>query len=138
VSIKARPSEKIILKPNEKLIVANDDSTLHRTGQAKASASASESLVAIRKPTYEQTTGAIIETSWIDNKLIFREEEFGELSRQMERWYGVTIRFGDPELEQLQFTGSFKEETIQQALDALKLTAKFNYTIEDTRITLNK
>src|SRR5450432_4202977 len=30
VSIKDRPSEKIILKPNEKLVVANDDSALHR------------------------------------------------------------------------------------------------------------
>ena len=79
----------------------------------------SDPLVAIRKPTYEQKTGAIIETSWVDNKLTFREETFGDLARRMERWYGVTIQFADPALEQLQFTGSFKEETIGQALDAL-------------------
>ncbi len=30
VSIKDRPNETIILKPDEKLVVANDDSTLHR------------------------------------------------------------------------------------------------------------
>ena len=49
----------------------------------------------------------------------------------MERWYGVTIRFEKSGLEQLQFTGSFEQETIRQALDALKLTAKFNYSIEE-------
>jgi transmembrane sensor len=139
VSIKDRPSEKIILKPNEKLIVANDDSTLHRPGRMNhGSAGTGESLVTIRKPTYDQETGAIIETSWVDNKLIFREEEFGELSSQMERWYGVTIRFGDPGLEQLRFTGSFKGETIEQALNALKLTATFNYTIESNQILITK
>jgi ferric-dicitrate binding protein FerR (iron transport regulator) len=59
----------------------------------------------------------------------------------MERWYGVTIRFGDPALAQLQFTGSFKEETIQQALEALKLTTLtplFTYSIEGNQIEINK
>jgi len=139
VSIKDRPTEKIILKPNEKLVVANDDSTLHRSVAARHTpGDTDESLVTIRKPTYEQTTGAIIETAWIDNKLTFREEAFGDLGAQMERWYGVTIRFGDPALQQLQFTGSFKEETIQQALEALKLTAAFRYTIEGNQVTINK
>jgi ferric-dicitrate binding protein FerR (iron transport regulator) len=139
VSIKDRPSEKIILKPNEKLVVANDDSTLLRSSPGRYPASVrDESLVSIRKPTYEQSTGAIIETSWVDNKLSFKGETFGELALQMERWYGVTIRFSDPALEQLQFTGSFKEETIQQALEALKLTAMFTYTIEGSQIDVNK
>jgi transmembrane sensor len=139
VSIKDRPSERIILKPNEKLVVANDDSSLHRFNPGKyATATPDEPLVAIRKPTYEQKTGTIIETSWVDNKLIFREETFGDLARQMERWYGVTIQFGDPAPEDLQFTGSFKEETIQQALEALKYTARFSYQIRGTEITINK
>jgi transmembrane sensor len=139
VSIKDRPSEKIILKPNEKLVIANDDSTLHRVNPGKsAAATPDEPLVAIRKLTYEQKTGAIIETSWVDNRLTFREETFGDLARQMERWYGVTIQFGDPALEDLRFTGSFREETIQQALDAMKYTARFSYRIQGTTITINK
>ncbi|HUB60196.1 MAG TPA: FecR domain-containing protein [Puia sp.] len=138
VSIKDRPSEKIILKPNEKLVIANYDSILHPAVPGKYIAAPDKPLIAIGKPTYEQKTGTIIETSWVDNKLIFREENFGDLARQMERWYGVTIQFDDPALQQLQFTGSFKEETIQQALDALKYTAKFNYRIEGNLITINK
>ena len=137
VSIKDRPTEKIILKPNEKLVVANDDSTLLRSSPRRYQAAVRDEPL-VTKPTYEQSTGAIIETSWVDNKLTFRGETFGELAQQMERWYGVTIRFSDPALEQLQFTGSFKEETIQQALEALKLTATFTYRIEGNQIDVNK
>ncbi|HZE85778.1 MAG TPA: FecR family protein [Puia sp.] len=139
VSIKDRPSEKIILKPNEKLVVSNDDSTLHRTNPARHAPAIEESLVSIRKPTYEANTGAIIETSWVDNKLIFQDEEFADLARQMERWYGVSIRFENPEQQKLRFTGSFQKETIQQALEALQLTASlnpFNYKIHENQITI--
>jgi transmembrane sensor len=139
ISIRDRPSEKIILRPDEKLVVANNTGALHLLNPGRYTAAGPGGpVVAIRKPTYEQKTGAIIETSWVDNKLIFREETFGDLAGQMERWYGVTIQFADPALRELQFTGSFKEETIGQALDALKYTAKFNYQIEGNLITINK
>jgi transmembrane sensor len=139
VLIRDRPSEKIILRPDEKLVVANDTGILHRLNPGRyGAAGPGDPLVAIRKPTYEQKTGAIIETSWVDNKLTFREETFGDVARKMERWYGVTIQFGDPALEQLQFTGSFKEETIEQALDALKYTARFSYQTEGNLIIINK
>lgn len=141
VSIKDRPTEKIILKPNEKLVVANDDSTLHRKipDHPDHVIASDESLVSIRKPTYESTTGAVIETSWVDNKLIFQDERFGDLARQMERWYGVVIRFSNSKEEELRFTGIFANETIQQALEALKLTgaSPFNYTMNENIITIH-
>ena len=136
ISIKARPSEKILLKPNEKLVVANDDSALHRNFPHVSRPGLSESLVSIRKPGYEAITGAMIETSWVDDRLAFQDEEFGTLVKEMERWYGVTIQFSQPEMEGWRFTGSFQKETIQQALEALKLTAPFTYTIHQNQITL--
>lgn len=141
VSIKDRPTEKIILKPNEKLVVANDDSTLHRKNldHPDQTVATNESLVSIRKPTYEPTTGTVIETSWVDNKLIFQDETFADLARQMERWYGVVIRFSNPKEEELRFTGIFANETIQQALEALKLTGAppFDYTMNENIITIH-
>lgn len=137
VSIKARPSEKIILKPNEKLVVANDDSALHRSSPVRHAHPVTEPLVAIRKPTYENNTGVMVETSWVDDKLIFQDEEFALLAKDMERWYGVTIRFTNPAVEsEWRFTGNFQKENIQQALEALKLTAPFTYTIHENQITI--
>lgn len=138
VDIHNKVNKKVILKPNEKLIVDNDDgaSTLPRTVVHRAGNLVGHSPVTVLKPNYESTTGAMIETSWIDNKLIFQDETFEDLARQMERWYGVTVRFAKPELEQLQFTGSFEQETIKQALDALKLTAAFNYSLSGNQISI--
>jgi ferric-dicitrate binding protein FerR (iron transport regulator) len=137
VSINNKSRDKIILKPNEKLVVNNDDSISLQPAPRRKEVRESASLVSIVKPTYERNSGAIIETSWIDNKLIFQDEGFTDLARQMERWYGVTIRFENERQEDLRFTGIFEEETVQQALDALKLTANFNYTIEGNQITIH-
>jgi len=136
VSIRNRPSGRIILKPNEKLVVNNDDSLLLRKAPRRKELGP-ESLVVISKPTYEHRSGAIIETSWVDNKLIFQDEEFSDLAKQMERWYGVSIRFDDSREEGLRFTGTFEKETIRQALDALKLTAKFDYSVDGTEVTIH-
>jgi len=138
VAIRNKANKKIILRPNEKLVVDNEDSaTLQRHISAHPATNLEEHPpVVIQKPTYEHTTGAMVETSWVNDRLIFQEETFGELARQMERWYGVTINFAKPELRMLQFTGSFRQETIQQALDALTLTAAFNYTISGTQINI--
>ena len=59
--------------------------------------------------------------------------------QKMERWYGVDItiwRIRHSRISNL--PGSFKEETIGQALHALRLTASFNYKIEGNQITINK
>ena len=136
VSIRNRPKDKIILKPNEKLVVSDDDSLL-RIPTPRRHEIKPESLLVISKPTVERNTGAIIETSWVDNKLIFQEEEFDKLARRMERWYGVSIRFENPKLEKLQFTGTFEKETIRQALEALRLAEKFDYTLEGAEITIH-
>ena len=138
VDIHNKANKKVILKPNEKLIVDNDDSTsmAPRTVVHRAGNFSQYSPVTIRKPSYEPATGAMIETSWVDNKLIFQDETFDDLARKMERWYDITIRFAKPELEQLQFTGSFQQETIKQALDALKLTANFSYSIHEKQIDI--
>jgi len=136
VSLHNRPKDKIILKPNEKLVVSNDDSLLKAPTPRRREIKP-ESLLVISKPTVQRNTGAIIETSWVDNKLIFQEEEFTDLARQMERWYAVSIRFDDPKLEKLQFTGTFEKESIRQALDELRLVAKFDYSVEGQEITIH-
>ena len=137
VSIHNRRQGKFILKPNEKLVVSNEDSSLREPSHSRQMP-AEKDLISIGKPTYELNSGSIIETSWINNKLIFQDEKFDELASLMERWYGVTISFDNEKLKSLQFTGNFEKETLQQALDALTLTASFSYSIEGTQITIHE
>jgi len=56
----------------------------------------------------------------------------------MERWYGVQINFTSEEVAGYRPFASFKNETITQALDELKLGFKFNYKIEGNIITITQ
>jgi ferric-dicitrate binding protein FerR (iron transport regulator) len=135
VTFRNRPLSRIVLKPNQKLVIAAAD-TAAATALPTKAASIAAPQVNIQKPTYEAHTGAIIETSWTDNKLVFQDETFQDLATQMERWYGIAVAFDTPKLGELRFTGSFQKETIQQALEALQLTAQFKYIINGNQITI--
>jgi transmembrane sensor len=137
VTFKDRPAEKVILKPNEKLVVVNED--VHQDFMKKSSVKPmNEPIVAISHLNYAKADSTVIETAWIQNKLFFQDELFKDLATQMERWYGVTIKFDNSQKDTLRFTGSFLNETVQQALDALKVSASFNYIIEGNKITISK
>ncbi len=134
VTFKDKPNKKIILKPNEKIVVENERSVGNVVKASRQDAPAKENETiepAIKNLTYEYKTGAIIETSWVENKLIFQDESFEDIARQLERWYGVSIKFNNLQLKENHLTGSFKNETIRQALDALRFTASFYYEIDN-------
>jgi transmembrane sensor len=133
VTFKSNPTRKIVLKPNEKLIVSDkkESSNFVRTPSP-------DPTVAISHLNYARQDSTIIETAWVQNKLVFKAETFKDLSLELERWYNVSIRFNDPEIENLQFTGTFENETIQQALNALQLSGRFYYSIKDGQIIISK
>lgn len=139
VSIKNRPKEKIILKPNEKLVVAEEESTVKPALPAKTSSQSIVSVprVVVEELHYDEKESVIVETSWMENKLIFRDESFAELASKLERWYGVRFVFIDPSTQSLRFTGTFKGESLQMALKALKITANFNYIIEKDTVIIS-
>jgi ferric-dicitrate binding protein FerR (iron transport regulator) len=139
VAVHNKVNEKFILKPNEKLVVGSDEPSIMRHRPvAAATVQQADTLVRVQQPTYERVTGAILETSWVRGQLAFQDEAFDGLALKLERWYGVTIRFADPRLRTLRFTGTFRDETIVEALDALKLTAHFDYKMNDNQITIAK
>lgn len=136
VSIRARPEEKFLLKPNEKLVVL-DDSVVNRPAATRPVVPANP-IVSFGKLTYQAADSVIVETAWVQNKLVFDDESFPEIAAKMERWYGVNFEFRDPNEKRLHLTGSFEHETIQQALDALRITAPFHYILKDNTVIITK
>jgi ferric-dicitrate binding protein FerR (iron transport regulator) len=134
VSLKRR-SEKILLKPNEKIVVMNERMVKDTTLVIEKS-NPSESIIAVQKLHYTRTDSSVVETSWVDNKLSFQDESFEDIAIRMERWYGTRIRFQDPEIKSWRFTGTFTNETIGQALEALQFTASFHYSTYDNTIVI--
>ena len=141
VTLKDRQKEKIYLKPNEKLTLTDDEvstSLIKNLKKAKNEIVNMQPLVAISHLTYQPADSSVVETSWVDNKLVFRSETFEEVALKMEKWYGVTINIQNENLKQEHLTGSFESETVDQALTALQFTTNFRYTINKNIITITK
>lgn len=118
ITLKDKPAEKIILKPNEKFNLA-DKTCVNYT---------------ITPLTYYNSKDSInnsaIETAWLNDKLIFKNQTFVSIARDAERKYGVEIRFKDEQKKGYTFTGRFEKESIDELLNALRYIEKFNYKKE--------
>jgi transmembrane sensor len=136
VTIKNRPDNKIILSPNEKLIVENE--FFIKNGAEKDDSKYAQPAISINKLKHSVIDSAVAETQWIDNKLVFNDESFAELAVRMERWYDVDIEINDPALLQKRMTGNFEKETIEQAIEALKLTISFKHEQTGNKIIIHR
>ena len=135
VTLSDRPSDRIILKPNEKLILNN--TTFQKEG-AKTLTHLSEEVNTnyslTRLTHFKPNDTTIVETSWVNNELIFKDETFSDLANQMERWYGIKVKFKNEGTREYHFTGVFVKENVFEALNALKMIEPFNYKYKNETI----
>jgi ferric-dicitrate binding protein FerR (iron transport regulator) len=62
-----------------------------------------------------------LETAWMYNKLKFSSERFADVLIRLEDWYGVKIINDCPEIANDLISGTFREEKIENALEAFKI-----------------
>src|SRR5665213_2373496 len=131
---------KVILKPNEKLVInktqepilPSSPAAAHPDTGAEGMSNISITPVPMNIPDSDKA-----ETAWMYNKLVFDGDSFEELAAKMERWYNIKITFKNDQLFKYRFKGVFNSETVKEALDALQLTAAFTYSIKDNIVVLN-
>jgi ferric-dicitrate binding protein FerR (iron transport regulator) len=137
VTLEDRPEDKYILRPHEKLVVSNGSAgAMQQVAALNGQADVRLPLVSVRKITVVDSGKLIHETAWVDNKLVFRSEDFSALAPRMERHFGVRIRFDNPERRSLNFTGIFTNETISQALEAMRLVNPFEYSLDQENVII--
>lgn len=132
ITLDKRPGETFVLKPNEKLIVANDIKTTGKEMNRKK-----EPMVVLSSLT-QASDQTIIETSWVNNKLVFQDESFEELAVKMERWYGVEIEFASERIAGERLSGTFTKETIQEALEILQMTTSFRFSLRSNSVIISE
>jgi transmembrane sensor len=147
---KAKKSNKIendiILKPNEKLVFIKQTGRLYLKSESLKAAENQTSHFEksdVKEEAREEKM--IIRTidpkphiAWKEDKLVFTGESFDEIKAKLERWYGVTIQVHDQEIISYRFKGSFEKETLEQALEVLKLAAHFKYSIYKDHVIITK
>lgn len=130
---------KVILRPHEKLVFNKEELMDKDVSTDKALSSATTPLqagISVTMLPKNKPDSIIKETSWLYNKLNFDGDSFEELAAKMERWYDVKIVINNERLKHTRLKGSFENETVRQALEALRIITPFEYRVEGREVVV--
>lgn len=134
VLLKREKSEKIVLKPNEKLIVKNYDAKEKLLNDNTDIPQIS--LMTIKPDATDSLS--IKEIEWVKNKLAFDQTSFREVVLELERWYGVSIEVKDSAILDRKVSGRYENESLPEILETFKLAIVFKYSIENNHVIIYK
>ncbi|OQP66170.1 FecR family protein [Niastella populi] len=127
VTLKKDNNRKLLLHPDEKVLWT--ESKRGDEGASRSAAAANPEQVLV-KPVKKSDDGNMKELAWVQNNLAFEDEAFEEIAFQLNRWYNVNIQFESNDIKQYHFTATFKKEKIEQVLEILRASKRFNYRFE--------
>ncbi|AEL27598.1 FecR family protein [Cyclobacterium marinum] len=73
---------------------------------------------------------------WTRKVIIFDEVSMFEIKRVLENWYGVNIDFINRPASDLEISGRFKDQSLENVLEGLSHSARFEYKLEKNKATL--
>jgi transmembrane sensor len=126
VTLKDRKDQKIVLKPNEKISVANNELP-DPVGSPQ---------VVVREIKRNPTYNIIGEIAWTQNKLYFEDKTLEDIGRQLEKWFGKKVTITNESIRSVHYSGNFESETIEEVLSYLKLSRPFNFRIGTDKVVI--
>jgi transmembrane sensor len=75
--------------------------------------------------------------AWTKGKLLIKGESLENLCVELQRKYDVTFVLSDDEIKKYRFTGVLLDETLEQVLNVIKLTAPIEYQINGKKVVLS-
>ncbi|HVU54876.1 MAG TPA: FecR domain-containing protein [Puia sp.] len=135
VTLRSNPDKKIILLPNEKLVVQNGKAAVIK-GTPSVQKSEDAPVMTLGKAHIEPKDTVAMDILWVKNKLAFDHETLEEVSRKIERWYAVKVTIPDEKLKHVEYTGVFEDESLRQVMEALRWTGNFRYSINKREVTI--
>ncbi|MBK6285558.1 MAG: FecR family protein [Draconibacterium sp.] len=130
--------DEIILEPNQRVVYYKSSNKTEKI-QAKEIESCPEKLQPgsdKKQLTYMISKGIdpVPFTSWKEGTLLISSETLAGLAVKLERKYDVKIHFENEALKQIKFSGSLKNETVEQVIEAIGIAAHIDYEIEEREI----
>lgn len=98
-----------------------------------------------QRAVYKEDTGKVEEQevavekyiAWRDGSLVFRDDKMEDVAKRLSRWYNVEIIFNDPEIKSYVYKATFRNETLSQVLNLLKISAPIDYRITGNELLPN-
>jgi transmembrane sensor len=130
-------SSPVFLKPNQRavFIKRNKNMSVNSTVQNTQIAANEPALHVNAIPLrVESMPDTKLSTSWKDSRWIFKSEKLAELAPILERRYDINVTFQDSVLRSYKFTGTLKEESLEQVLKAVCMAAPIRYEIHHSQV----
>jgi ferric-dicitrate binding protein FerR (iron transport regulator) len=134
----------IYLSPNQTLTFHKTNNSIALNTKKEEREKVSETLNNAIKPSQidkivlHEEVNPVLYTSWKDSRWVIDSQRLDDLAIQLERIYDVNIKFKDKDLRNTRFTGTLKDESLEQVLKAMKLTAPIDYEIKGKQVILTK
>jgi transmembrane sensor len=132
-------SSHVVLKPNQKAVFIKSSGNLSVNEvkpERKSGTLITETKPVVSTIKVETLVDTKLSTSWKDSKWIFKSELLHNLAPILERRYDINIIFRDSVLEDYKFTGTLKEESLEQVLKAITLAAPVKYEVSHNTVFL--
>lgn len=75
--------------------------------------------------------------AWRDGNLVFRDDKMEDVAKRLSRWYNVEIVIVDPEINGYVYKATFKNETLSQVLNLLKISAPIDFQVTENKMLPN-
>jgi len=130
--------KNVLLKPKDKLIFHKATKESEKCVESTVSVVKHKENISVKLKDVSILSNIRTElyTSWKDSRWIIDREPLYTLAPMLERRFNLKIIFNDEQLKKYKFTGIIENETVDQILNALKLTAPLDYQINKDTIRL--
>jgi transmembrane sensor len=123
-------ADNLVLKPNDKAVFTKKNQILELIPNQQQNID--QVQVQRVKPKLEifQSVEPEPIISWKDQRWVINNEKLGNLAVKLERRYDVNFIFDNEVLKEYAFRGTLEDETLEQILEAIKLSAPVKYVID--------
>ncbi|MFC4871035.1 FecR family protein [Negadavirga shengliensis] len=73
-------------------------------------------------------------TAWKNGTLLFKDASLRRVVKELEEWYGISIRVINGDRIDWNFSGEFQHQTLESVLESLSYIQKFNYSINGKNV----
>ncbi|MBT29454.1 MAG: hypothetical protein CMO01_07305 [Thalassobius sp.] len=130
--------------PLVKVAVVTGKVKVEDTNNTKTGNNHAVSLLPEEMATFSSSSGdlkksnysSIKEIGWSDGIIYFENTPLSEIIEMLENWYGVEIKSDNKVNTREIYTGTFKDESLENVLNALKERAKFHYSINNSKVNI--
>lgn len=132
-------NRKIMLEPHQRASFTGDvgtSGTIRDEKRTEKDTGNREFSTENTKMELDKNINTDLYTSWRGKRWIFEGENMADFVKKLERRYDVQILITNPRLSAYKITGSIEQQTLDQLLNALRLTIPVSYQIKNKEVFL--